>query len=661
MDIEQEYRSGEHDCLCLRPMGVLDLMLYGRRHKELQLLMKQKPIVLRKVSVHIVEPLLAELDKRIELPSILFANSGKVWKVKRLHKGTGKEIAPDQKNAVPDEDFVNLVLNFSPNKGLKSLAKNLLGMDDVITFEEQFKGLKKPKEYSWDPWSSVWVDCISSHLQHWTNNKVARRYAEDDVTMTYRLFQYFFQSQSDLDLPVVNNCFNDPDSVLAFHIGNVHLRGYGVDVPRAKMLYTKRARLIARGRRLVQFTSPKKCLAYLHEVASPIEKAMVKGSDGETLKLLKCTGNPDLARRANLIIKMRKWSSENTLLAKLIQVGKMHVTFKVTGTKSNRMSGGSIEGRNGSINPQGIPKGPIRKVVTFRLGDEELSSGDFDGFEVSIAEAEYHDVNLRKDLLTGKKIHGLWGMSLFKLTYEAIVAMKTLYDKAKTSFFARLYGAQEGKLAQVTGLTIDQVRQASKDFGERYPGVKESQDKVIREHTAMSQVNGIGTAIEWVEPKLYVESFLGFRRFFTLEYKVMKALFDLAQELPISLSSINICIKRRDRIQTVSGALQSALFAAAFGLQSAIMRQANNHKIQSPGGEITKELQFRLVDTFQPKGIHKFYISPMNIHDEEQVPHVPEIRQQVTDLVNNFIKEKSEQVPLISMCFKNNLNNWGDK
>jgi len=35
----------------------------------------------------------------------------------------------------------------------------------------------------------------------------------------------------------------------------------------------------------------------------------------------------------------------------------MYVQFKVVGTKSARMSGGSMEGRGESINPQGIPSG----------------------------------------------------------------------------------------------------------------------------------------------------------------------------------------------------------------------------------------------------------------------------------------------------------------
>ena len=62
----------------------------------------------------------------------------------------------------------------------------------------------------------------------------------------------------------------------------------------------------------------------------------------------------------------------------------------------------------------------------------------------------------------------------------------------------------------------------------------------------MRQPAGVGSAVIWHEPAEFVESFLKFRRYFTLENTIAKA-----------------------RIQTAGGAVSSALYGAAFGIQAA--------------------------------------------------------------------------------------------
>ena len=46
----------------------------------------------------------------------------------------------------------------------------------------------------------------------------------------------------------------------------------------------------------------------------------------------------------------------------------------------------------------------------------------------------------------------------------------------------------------------------------------------------MRQPGGIGSKVEWHEPADFVESMLGFRRYFTLENRICKTLFDLADD-----------------------------------------------------------------------------------------------------------------------------------
>lgn len=76
----------------------------------------------------------------------------------------------------------------------------------------------------------------------------------------------------------------------------------------------------------------------------------------------------------------------------------------------------------------------------------------------------------------------------------------------------------------------------------------------------MRQPVGVGSAVIWHEPAEYVESFLEFRRYFTLENTIAKTLFELARKVPTEWRKTDIKVMRRPgRIQTASGAVSSAL------------------------------------------------------------------------------------------------------
>ena len=99
----------------------------------------------------------------------------------------------------------------------------------------------------------------------------------------------------------------------------------------------------------------------------------------------------------------------------------------------------------------------------------------------------------------------------------------------------------------------------------------------------MTQPGGIGTKVVWKDPADYAETMLGFRRYFTLENRIARAIFDLARKPPKHWKDCKVKVVRRDRVQTAGGAVSSALYGAAFSMQAANMRAAANHEIQSPG------------------------------------------------------------------------------
>ena len=100
--------------------------------------------------------------------------------------------------------------------------------------------------------------------------------------------------------------------------------------------------------------------------------------------------------------------------------------------------------------------------------------------------------------------------------------------------------------------------------------------------------------VVWKEPADYAETMLGFRRYFTLENRIARAIFDLARKPPKHWKDCKVKVVRRDRVQTAGGAVSSALYGAAFSMQAANMRAAANHEIQSPGAEITKHVQRKI-------------------------------------------------------------------
>jgi hypothetical protein len=176
----------------------------------------------------------------------------------------------------------------------------------------------------------------------------------------------------------------------------------------------------------------------------------------------------------------------------------------------------------------------------------------------------------------------------------------------------------------------------------------------------MRQPDGIGGQVYWHDPHDYVESLNGQRRYFTLENSICKALFILANKPPKEWRDLKITCVRRDRVQKVSGALQSAVFAAAFQIQASNMRAASNHRIQATGAIETKRLQRRLWDV-QPKGITPWLVQPFNIHDEILAPAVPEVAPTLVAIVKDFIKERRSLVPLLKMKFLTTMNTWADK
>lgn len=690
---------------CLKPLSSLDLMLHARKGPY-QSTMDRADIRIKKVPSVLAQELADELTNRIHFNDVYFArksNSKERWKVHDIKDDLGETI----------REFKDICLIFAPSSALKALVIDI-GLRKIDSrlqfFDVEINKAFMPQELGYAPYGKAandeygksWKDVIEHHIDHWEYNSLARQYAEDDVIDTRSLYYYFSALEAgmptDAALDAVrNDMYNippmplgDDDSILACMVGAIRWRGFKLDLDKLSELKNKAVRSVASND--INFNSPEVCKKYLLQVLDDTEQHALSINGKITTKAivledlakwkvdevcLDCKGfgcdkcNEGLthsdkphpvAERAQRILDIRHAQKEIELYNKLLRSKRFYASFKIIGALSSRMSGSD------GLNPQGI-KRTTEVRSCFPLADDGmvLIGGDFAGSQVAIADAVFADPILHDKLISGKKIHALFGEHLFPgLSYDDILATKGLpgdqdkYGRSKNGVFAMLFGGESYTLQTRVGITESAADAAYQSWIDSYKVWGQKRKQYFDMFCSMRQPNGIGTKVEWHEPADYVEAMFGFRRYFTLENKICKTLFDLAENPPEKWTKIKLKVVRRDRVQSSCGALRSALFAAAFSIQASNMRAAANHVIQSPEALMVKNLQRRIWD-LQPSGISEWKVSPLNVHDELMVPCLPDIVNDVDDVVKNFIIDMREHIPLIEIDWSNNLKTWADK
>lgn len=642
---------------CWKPYKSCDLMLHTRKGKY-QTLMPRKPIVIRKVPKAISEQVVKALGETLHFNKIFFAKT---------------KTNPGQWSILPIEDkpnLVNLKLSFNPSAGLKFLAEYALGykpkhhFQDVELDREFF-----PSELGYAPFAEcapdpekAWPKVIEHHINHWATSDPAREYARDDIVIT-----------RDLDDHLGNPAAGDDDSELACMVAACRWRGFEVDIPGIKdLLETAQATLAASP---ININAHVQVRNYLCVALDEVEKMAIEAS-GCTKPVLESIitskewdHNPEAKRRAKELLDIKKAGKEVELYQKLITAGRLHPDLNVIGAKSGRMSGGSGLNVQGVKNTKVVRKRFPLRDTGHRLPKNPLtkvSLGDFSSFEVTIADAVFNDPQLREDLLTERSIHAEFGSMLYDLSYEEVLATKgstdrDLYTDAKSAFFATvLYLGDAGTINRKQGIPLDKAEEAIHKIGLRYKKLGEARQQAIEQFSAMSQVGGQGTAIEWKEPVTFAETIFGFRRDFSLEWQICKGLYDLAQNPPLEWKKIPDRLVRSNRVQTAGGAAQSALYGAAFGLQGSNLRAGANHKIQGSGAQITKRVQ-RCVWDLQPHGLRPFRVSTLQVHDELLVPHAAGMTNIVAKTIDDSVAEFRSAVPLVRIDWLKEGKSWADK
>lgn len=682
---------------CIKPRHIRDLYIHACR-EPFQALMDRKPIKIRRVPAILAQDLVDMLDERLKFDPIYFARKkeGQKWKVEQCKDNV---------------TLCDLTLSFGASKTLKAVHKHVTGQSHVslpipqelVPVQERRakkKGEKKDK-MEWYPYSDgrpgTWPEFVQAQADYWENNAEARKYADDDVIML-----------RDLAVPLGDPDPDDTDSVLAACVASVRYRGFAVDLARAQAQYTK-ALATSTSVGSLDWRPIKKRLLELCQ--DEMEKMGIVDTKDETLEALsKWEGSTPgvshpVAEFAAQVQAARKANFDSVWLRKLLIVGRFHPSFQVHGALTRRMSG------SGGFNPQNISKEPEMRAIfiladtpeyladvvqrlklpadTYEgvdVGDWATDGGDFDGFETALALATWRDETLDSIVASGLKVYHLFGSYLYvdalggpkrdqKLALQRIKLRcltpeqhdvgddhckcnKIAYaDRAKNCWYAYVYGAQEMKVAETGGVSIEQATWALNKMSEDCVGMKAARQAIFDQLTCTVQTGERGR-FEWQEPDPIVTNMLGYRRSFEQEVQIVHALFDLANSLPQEWRELDYKVVRKDKEQTVLGAVLSALFGAMKSIENRVKRQAGNTLMQSTGATICKELQVKLWNN-QPYGVAPWVVVPMNVHDELEAAR----RRALSFLtqVVEFVESYRALVPHINMEWKEGIQSWAER
>lgn len=692
---------------CLKPRDSVCTLLLAQK-SEAQLSMKRKPIFIRQVPSAMAEALRQQLEERTHLPDIMFARNANIeadkWKVvERKNEETGEV----------EMNWVDLKLGFNPSNGLKDLAKYLLDYEPFAKFDEVVENLVYPMEAGYAPYVNLisseedewlcngkptWPILLKDHVDHWSSDPDALAYAFDDIEMLRNLYEHF------------GSPIDDADGVLSCQVASVRLRGFAIDHEKLEVQYAvtqeilSKAQLnpdspvqvrnfiaaaldpmeqliVARGcdqeiiddiKKLYTLDKQEDCYCGGHAECHRCEGVGMVGPDGspcekcegtcrfENEKCRKCSGTGlagremPVVKRAKHVEQLRSHMKRRQLFDKLRLAKRFYASFNVIGAKSGRMSG------TDGLNAQGIESSnEVRDI--FCLADEGwiLSAGDYSSQELAIAVTSMNDDDLMKDMETGKSLHGLFGAELFQTTYEDIMENKkeenSRYGRAKSAVYLTLYGGTYETMAAKAGVPEAVAKAAFENMVKKYPQMGNMKRAITERFTALE--NGVYTEV----PEKFIESLYGFKRHFDVEYDIQRLIYDLSNSLPDAWKALKQKVQRREgRVQTLVGAILSAMYGAMYSIQNGIIRASNNHIIQSTGRTLTVGLQHE-VWKLQPQGIHEFVLLPATIHDELFVVSRPETVPTISKTVGDTISNQQEKIPLLAMEWVERAKSWANK
>ncbi|NAB66572.1 DNA polymerase I [Enterococcus hirae] len=166
-------------------------------------------------------------------------------------------------------------------------------------------------------------------------------------------------------------------------------------------------------------------------------------------------------------------------LLKVIQSdGKVHTRYVQTLTQTGRLS--SVDPNLQNI-PIRLDEGrKIRQAFVPREKDWLIYSSDYSQIELRVLAHISNDEHLKAAFLEGQDIHASTAMRVFGIE-KAEDGTPNMRRQAKAVNFGIVYGISDYGLSQNLGITRKAAQQYIDTYFEKYPGVKEYMERIVRE------------------------------------------------------------------------------------------------------------------------------------------------------------------------------------
>lgn len=166
-------------------------------------------------------------------------------------------------------------------------------------------------------------------------------------------------------------------------------------------------------------------------------------------------------------------------LLKVIQSdGKVHTRYVQTLTQTGRLS--SVDPNLQNI-PIRLDEGrKIRQAFVPRNKDWLIYSSDYSQIELRVLAHISDDEHLKAAFLEGQDIHSSTAMRVFGIE-KAEDVTPNMRRQAKAVNFGIVYGISDYGLSQNLGITRKAAQQYIDTYFEKYPGVKEYMERIVRE------------------------------------------------------------------------------------------------------------------------------------------------------------------------------------
>ncbi|MGO3731595.1 MAG: DNA polymerase I [Vagococcus sp.] len=166
------------------------------------------------------------------------------------------------------------------------------------------------------------------------------------------------------------------------------------------------------------------------------------------------------------------------LLKVIFEDNKIHTRYVQTLTQTGRLS--SVDPNLQNI-PIRLEEGrKIRQAFVPRKKDWQLFSSDYSQIELRVLAHISNDEHLKEAFIEGQDIHASTAMRVFGIENEASVDAN-MRRQAKAVNFGIVYGISDYGLSQNLNITRKEAQTFIDRYFEKYPGVKEYMESIVRE------------------------------------------------------------------------------------------------------------------------------------------------------------------------------------